>query len=291
MAPIATPTAGPNAGNHYNLRKFGKADEKDSDLEADDQAQPSFGSKYSASKIPVIKGRSSHDSTDGSSSPLSIPQSPKFIEGMRHLTKLDYSQRTPIKSAGNNPLTAGTTSHGFTVTPLNFSTKPAEYDVPTESPSSAELLKRLQATREQFQQSLNATNQERTSPKLLTKSIIGDDSFLKKPLLSESPTLNKGSPHEEGASDGDAFQRSYQARLQSYQESRGRLENVRQRSKEMLLKNQKSTANRGSSTLASWLRFFLIVFLFSSLVGIVAYVLFVDDRLFVSLLEYFVLNL
>lgn len=291
----------------------------DGEFVFNNQQSPSPQSKYQTSnlsnmnfsKIPLTKSSSLRSSMDSNSlegeasSPFSTA-SPKAIETVRQITRLE----TPLKKATSNASHSNASgmetpkrscNYGFTVTPFD-SKKTVHHHLErtNESPSAEELLRRLANTREQFNQTLNA---ERTSPKILSKTIEdewkGMADFLKQPA---SPYAS-GSSYASGpsyASSGQQQQQKYaqfvslddqvseteslqlKNSIASYEDTKSRLERIRQKSKEMLSSSESVTSSSKKSGRNFYFYTFLLVACLSAL-----FFVFFDERLVLQFLEYF----
>lgn len=254
---------------------------------------PSPQSKNHSSKIPLMKSSSLRSSLDNSleeSSPFSTA-SPKAIETVRQITRLE----TPLKklaashSSSSQPPSGLETpkrsyNYGFTVTP--FESKTAQFKK-EESPSAEELLRRLANTREQFNQTLNA---ERTSPKILSKTIEdgwkGMSEFLKQPASPFTSSKQQQQNYAQFVSLDDQVSETESLQLKNsiaaYEDTKSRLERIRQKSKEMLSSNSTAslTGTKGSGGYFYFYTFLLFV-CFSAV-----YFVFFDEKLVLQLFEY-----
>ena len=253
------------------------------------------------SKIPLMRSsslRSSMDSTSvpaDDSSPFSTSittASPKAIETVRQITRLE----TPLKKTANANANANASAssadlletpkrsynYGFTVTPFDPN-KSSSSSIASkrEEPSAEELLKRLANTREQFHQTLNA---ERTSPKILSRTIedewTGMSDFLKQPAASPytkqkySASLHLG----EEVSETESVQ--LKNSISAYEDTRSRLERIRQKSKEMLSDPPRRKSSR------NYLFYSFLLFVCASAL----YFVFFDERRALQLFEYHRVN-
>jgi hypothetical protein len=211
------------------------------------------------SKIPIMKNsnlRSSLDNLEESgTSSYSLTESPRLMETMRQITRLE----TPIKKIQNQTNSAASpnvygnyetprrsdrlNSHGFVVTPFDSKVKYSSVEAnKAEPPSSEEFLKKLAATREQFNQDINSSIQSRISPKILANNSL-DDGW--KGMSEISKNSNKddfnqrlfsssklGNFKEESNFETESL--NVRSNQPQYEETRLRLERIRQKSKEIL---------------------------------------------------------
>lgn len=258
--------------------KFSNCHSDFDDIEEDDPFNPhqhnsnqvSSPSPLSLSKIPIMKNSNLRNSMDSNNS-LSLNDSPKLMmEAMRQITKIETPLKknlTGINNFNNNDNETPKKSHGFVVTPFNESNREAP-----PSPSSEELLKRLASTKRLFSQSLNASNQERLSPKLFSKRSFDDEwkGFVK---------TNKNSKFYENE-DSISETESTQLRSSSYQDTRSRLEKIRQKSKEILLDSQTNDVIKKKPSNNAWL-YSIFIFTLISLF----FFIFFGDKLVLNFIE------
>lgn len=226
------------------------------------------------------------------SSPFSTA-SPKAIETVRQITRLE----TPLKKMppSSQPVSGietpkRTYNYGFTVTP--FDSKTYNHNLKKDdSPSAEELLRRLANTREQFQQTLNA---ERTSPKILAKSIEdewkGMSDFLKQPASPfTSSKMQQQQKYAQLVSLDDQVSETESLQLKNsiatYEDTKTRLECIRQKSKEMLNSSSSSESLGGNKLPWFGRNFAFFTFLLFMLLTALYFVFF-DEKLVLQVFEY-----
>ena len=239
---------------------FDNSEEEDPfNIRIPDSLSPSSKLNNGPSKIPIMKNsnlRSSLENIEESaSSSFSLNDSPRLMEAMRQITR----NETPVKRFQTQPSQMvlpnadlfetpkkgeRAYNHGFVVTPFDSRIKSSSIGATQpESPSNEELMKKLTATREQFNQDISTNIQARISPKLLSKTLFDDSwkelSSFPKLSFNEKPNQNliPSSKATARFNDDPEFEtESNHSNLyqNQYEDSRTRLDRIRQRSKEIL---------------------------------------------------------